>query len=112
MSESLQASPTVEFNPDSRSESILDSKPGSSHDKPGSFLMGLQNVASILHRINTDLFQEYIMKLGPFLMGLNGMAGSYQAQFQEEVGQVRRLLLLGAQEGLIMTITPEDYLVH
>jgi hypothetical protein len=25
---------------------------------------------------------------------------------------VRRLLLSGAQEGLIMTITPEDYLVH
>jgi hypothetical protein len=100
MSELAQASPTVEFNPDSGSKSILDLDfdPGSSHGKPGSFPMGLRNAASILHRINTDLFQESIMKPGPFPMGLNNMAGSYQAQFQEEVAQVRRLLLLGAQE--------------
>jgi hypothetical protein len=90
MLESAQASPMVEFNPNSGSESILDldSDASSSHEKLGSFPMGLRNVAPILHRINTDLFQESIMKLGPFLMGLNGMVGSYQAQFQEEVAQV------------------------
>jgi hypothetical protein len=41
ISESTQASPTVEFNLDSRSESVLDSIPGSFHDNPGSFSMGL-----------------------------------------------------------------------
>jgi hypothetical protein len=52
------------------------------------------------------------MKPGPFPMGLNNIAGSYQAQFQEEVRPLRRLLLLGAQEGLVMTITPKDCLIH
>jgi hypothetical protein len=72
--------------------------------------MGLRNV--ILQRINTGLFQGSVMKPGPFPMGLNDMAGSYQAQIQEEVGPVRRLLHSGAQEGLVMTITPEDCFVH
>jgi hypothetical protein len=44
-------------------------------------------------------------------MGLNDTAGSYQAQLQE-VGLVRRLLLSGSQEGLIMTITFEVCLIH
>jgi hypothetical protein len=74
--------------------------------------MGLQNVTSILQRINTGLFQGSIMKSGHFPMGLNDMARSYQALLQEEVRPVRRLLLLGAQEGLIMTITPKDCLIH
>jgi hypothetical protein len=74
--------------------------------------MGLWNVASILQRISTDLFQGSIMKPGPFPMGLNDMAESYQAQLQEEVRPVRRLLLSGAQEGLIMTITPKDCFIH
>jgi hypothetical protein len=74
--------------------------------------MGLRNMVYIIQRINTDLFQGSIMKPGPFPMRLNNMAGSYQALLQEEVRPVRRLLLSGAQEGLIMTITPKDCLIH
>jgi hypothetical protein len=40
------------------------------------------------------------------------MAKSYQILLQEAAGSVRRVPLIGAQEGLILTITPHDCLVH
>jgi hypothetical protein len=106
MSESTQASPTVEFNSDSGSESVLNSDPGSFHDKPGSFPMGLRNMASIHQEINSSFLQGSSMKSGPFPFELDNMAKSNQALLQEEAGPVRRVPLTGAQEGLVLTITP------
>jgi hypothetical protein len=84
MSESTQASPTVEFNSDSGSESVLDSNPSSFHDKPGSFPMGCRNVASIHQEINSSFLQGSPMKSGPFPFGLDNMAKSNQALLQEK----------------------------
>jgi hypothetical protein len=112
VSESTRAPSTTRFDSKSRLESSSKTNPSSLQGRLSSFSMGLRNIASVLQRINTDLFQGSIMKRGPFPMGLNDMVGSYQAQLQEEVKPVRRLLLLGAQEGLVMTITPEDCLIH
>jgi hypothetical protein len=47
MSESVQVSPTIEFNSDFETESTSETNLGSFHDKPGSFSIGLQNSASI-----------------------------------------------------------------
>jgi hypothetical protein len=51
MSELTQALPMVEFNSDFGSESILDSNPGSFHDKPGSFPMGLKRSTQVFFRV-------------------------------------------------------------
>jgi hypothetical protein len=40
------------------------------------------------------------------------MAMSCQILLQEVTGSVREVPLTGAQEGLVLTITPQDYLVH
>jgi hypothetical protein len=40
------------------------------------------------------------------------MAKSNQALLQEEARPVRRVPPIGAQEGLVLTITPQDYIVH
>jgi hypothetical protein len=40
------------------------------------------------------------------------MATSYQALLQGSTSLVRRLPLIGAQEGLVLTITSQDYIVH
>jgi hypothetical protein len=112
MSELTQALPTVEFNSDSGSESILDSNLGSFYDKPGSFPMRLWNAASIHQEINSSFLQGSSMKSGPFPFGLDNMAKSNQALLQEEARPVRRVPPIGAQEGLVLTITPQDYIVH
>jgi hypothetical protein len=41
MSKSVQVSPTIEFNLDSKTESASETNPGCFHDKPSSFPMGL-----------------------------------------------------------------------
>jgi hypothetical protein len=111
MSESVQVSSTIEFNSDSETESTSETNPGFFHDKPGSFPMGLRNSASIHQEINSSLLQNPSMKLGPFPIDLN-MARSYQDLLQEIAGPVRGLRLTGAQEGLILAMTSQDYLVH
>jgi hypothetical protein len=83
VSESTQASLTIEFNSDSGSESVWDSIPCSFHDKPGSFSIGLQNAASIHQEINSCFLQGSSMKSGPFPFGLDNMAKSNQALLQE-----------------------------
>jgi len=40
------------------------------------------------------------------------MATSYQAQLEGSTSPVRRLPLTRAQEGLVLTITSQDYIVH
>jgi len=105
MSESTPVSPTIEFNSDSRTEPT-------SEANPGSFPMGLLNTASIHQKISSGLLQNPSMKLGPLPIGLNNIARSYQDLLQEVAGLVRRLRLTGAQEGLILTMTSQDCLVH
>jgi hypothetical protein len=79
---------TIEFNSDSETEAALKTNLGSFHDKLGSFLMGLQNLASIHQKINSSLLQNPSMKLGPFSIRLNNMARSYQDLLQEIVEPV------------------------
>jgi hypothetical protein len=79
MSKSTRAPSTTRFDSKSGLESSSETNSGSLQDRLGSFSMGLRNAASILRRISTDLFQGSIMKPGHFPMGLNDMAGSYQA---------------------------------
>jgi hypothetical protein len=74
--------------------------------------MGLHNTASIHQEINSSLLQNSSIKLGPFPFGLNNMAKSCQILLQEAAGSVRRVPLIGAQEGLVLTITPQDCLIH
>jgi hypothetical protein len=74
--------------------------------------MGLWNIASIHQEINSSLLQNSSIKLGPFPFGLKNMAKSCQILFQEAARSVRRVPLVGAQEGLVLTITPQDCLIH
>jgi hypothetical protein len=76
MSKSIQVSPIIEFNSDSRTESALETNPSSFRGKPGSFPMELRNIASIHQEINSSLFQNSSIKLGPFPFMLNNMAKS------------------------------------
>jgi hypothetical protein len=112
MSESIQASSTIEFNSDYRTESTSKTNPGSFHGKSGSFPMGLRNTASIHQEINSSLLQNSSKKLGSFPFRFNNMAKSCQILLQEAAGSVQRVPLVGAQEGLVLTITPQDCFVH
>jgi hypothetical protein len=78
MSESTQASPMVKFYLDSETKSALETNPGSFHEKPGSFPMGIRNTASTLQEINWSLFQGSFRKLGRLPTGLDNMARTYQ----------------------------------
>jgi hypothetical protein len=63
-------------------------------------------------RIQLGILSEFLKKPGPFPFGLHNMATSYQALLQGSTNLVRRLLLTGAQEGLVLTIMSQDYIVH
>ena len=68
----------------------------------------------------TSTYQEYYSeytestskKLGPLLFGLHNMATSYQTQPEGSTNPVLRMPLKGAQEGLVLTITSQDCIVH
>jgi hypothetical protein len=68
--------------------------------------------ASTLQEINSNLLQVFSKKLGRFPTGLNSMAKTYQDSLQGMTGWIQKLQLTRAQEGLMLTITPEDCLVH
>jgi hypothetical protein len=74
--------------------------------------MALRNTASIHQETNSNLLQNSSIKLDLFPFGLNNMAKSCQILLQEAAGSVQRVPLIGAQEGLILTIIPQDCLVH
>jgi hypothetical protein len=48
----------------------------------------------------------------PFPFGLCNMVASYQALLQDSASLVRRIPLTGAQEGLVLTVTSQDYIIH
>jgi hypothetical protein len=93
-------------------KSALETNPGSFYGKPDSFPMGLQNTVSIHQEINSSLLQNSSIRLGPFPFGLNNVAKSCQILLQEAAGSVLWVPLVGAQEGLVLTITPQDCLIH
>ena len=63
-----------------------------------------------------EYYSEYIestsKKLGPLPFGLHNMAISYQTWPEGSTYLVLRMPLKGAQEGLVLTITSQDCIVH
>jgi hypothetical protein len=112
LSESTQAPMTTRIDLVSRSDSPSESDPGSFRDKPSSFPVGLRNAASTLQEINLNLFQGSFRKLGHLPTRLNNVARIYRDLLRKIAGLVRSLRLTKAQEGLILTVTSQDYLVH
>jgi len=71
----------------------------------GSFLLGLQNVASTYQELNSRLFEDSLEKSSTFQFGLSNIAISYQALLHDSTIPVQRVLLSGAQEGLVLIVT-------
>jgi hypothetical protein len=112
VSESTQASTTTSLDLVSRLDSSSRSNPGSFRFKPSSFPIGLRNAASTLQEINSILLQVSSRKLSRLPTRLNNVARAYQDLLQKVAGLVRRLRLTRAQEGLILTVTSQDCVVH
>jgi hypothetical protein len=104
----------ITINPDltSESDSSSESYLGSFKDKPRPFPIGLWNAASTLQEISSNLLQVSSKKLSRFPTGLNNVTKTYQGLLRSMAGRAQRLHLTRAQEGLVLTVTPEDYLVH
>jgi hypothetical protein len=49
---------------------------------------------------------------GPYPLGLRNTAFTYQDSIQGQVNPVREILLAGAQEGLVLSVTPQGFIVH
>jgi hypothetical protein len=111
VSESTQASMTVGLGLMSGSDSSSGRNPGSLRDKPSSFPIGLWNTASTLQDINSNLLQVSSKELSRLPTGLNNMAKTYQDLLRSMAGRARRQHLTRTQ-GLILTVTFKDYLVH
>ena len=95
----------------SGSTSKMESYP-SSFEKPSSFPAGLHNAASAYQEYNTEYTQSLFRKSSPFPFGLHNVAKSYQARPEGSLDPVLRMPLKGAQEGLVLTITSQDCIVH
>ena len=74
--------------------------------------MGLKNAALAYQEYNSEYTQNLFKKPDPFPFGLHNMATSYQARLGGVLDPVLRMPLKGAQEGLVLTITSQDYIVH
>ena len=74
--------------------------------------MGLQNATSAYQENNSENTQILFKKSGLFPFGLHNMAKSYQARLEGSLDPVLRMPLKGAQEGLVLTVTSQDYIVH
>ena len=79
---------------------------------PSSFPTGLQSAALAYQEYNSKYTQSPFKKSGPFPFGLHNMAKSYQAWPEGSLNLVLRMPLKGAQEGLVLTITSQDCIVH
>ena len=84
----------------------------SSFENPSSFPMGLQNTASAYQEYNLECTQNLFKKSDLFPFGLHNMARTYQAQLEGSLDPVLRMPLRGAHEGLVLTITSQDCIVH
>jgi hypothetical protein len=81
-------------------------------DKLSSFPIGLQNAASTLQEISSNLLQISSRKLSRLPIKLNNTARAYQDSLRKATGLVWRLRLIRAQEGLVLNVTSQDCLVH
>jgi hypothetical protein len=70
-------------------------------------LIGLGDTKTIVKEYN-----PYNSKKNSGMYGLRNAASIYQHFTQDKMNSARRILLEGAQEGMIMTITPQDCVVH
>ena len=111
VSDSTQVPQLCASDSNSRSASELESYP-SPFGKPSSFLMGLKNAALTYQEYNSEYAQNPFKKSNLPLLGLLNMATSYQARLREVLDPVLRMPLKGAQEGLVLTITSQDCIVH
>jgi hypothetical protein len=109
MSESTWTPTTINLDLTSESDSPSESYLGSFKDKQSPFPIRLRNTASTLQEINSNLLQVSFKKLSRFPTRLNNMAKTYQGSM---AGWAQRLHLTGAQEGLVLTVTSKDCLVH
>jgi hypothetical protein len=69
-------------------------------------------MASTYQEFNSGFLQSSFKKPDPFPLGLNNVATSYQALLQGSTSPMRRVPLIGAQEGFVLTITSQDYIIH
>jgi hypothetical protein len=112
VSEPTRALTTINLDLTSEPSSFSKSYPDSFKDKPSPFPIGLRNAASTLQEIGSNLLQVSSKKLGRFPTELNNMAKTYQNLLQGMARRTQKLHLTRAQEGLVLTVTPKDCLVH
>ena len=74
--------------------------------------MGLKNAALAYQESNSEYTQSLNKKSDPFPFGLHNIAKSYQAWLEGSLDPVLRMPLKGAQEGLVLTITSQDCIIH
>jgi hypothetical protein len=86
MPESTQAPTGTILDSVSGSDSSSGYNPGSFTIEPSSFSIGLQNAASTLQEINSNLLQVFFKNSGRFPTGLNNMAKTYQDSLRGMAG--------------------------
>ena len=70
-------------------------------------LIGLEDTTMIMKEYN-----PYNSRKNSGTYGLYNTASIYQHFTQDKMNSARKILLEGAQEGMIMTVTPQDCVVH
>ena len=80
----------------------------SAFKKLSSFLARFQSTT----QNNSDYPQSSFKKSSSFPFGLDNMAKSYQGQFERSFNPRFGIPLTGAQEGLVLTITSQDCIIH
>ena len=70
-------------------------------------LIGLRDATTIVKEYN-----PYDSKKNSGTYGLYNTASIYQHFTQDKMNSTRKILLEGAQEGMIMIVTPQDCVVH
>ena len=94
---------------DSNSSSVSEMKSYSSaFKKPSSFLARFQSTT----QNNSDYPQSSFKRPSSFPFGLDNTTKSYQGQFERSFKSTLGIPLTGAQEGLVLTITSQDCIIH
>jgi hypothetical protein len=110
--ESTRTPTTTSLDLTSRLDSPSESYMGSFKDKLSPFPIGLQNAASILQNINSNLLQISPRKLSHLPTEHNNVARAYQDLLRNMASPAGRLRLTEAQKDLVLTVTSKDCLVH
>ena len=93
------------YETDSEKEIRPDSKTIFTTQEPS--LIGLGDTTTIAKE-----YDPYNSKKNLGTYGLRNAASIYQHFTQDKMDSARKILLGGAQEGMIMTVTPQDCVVH